>query len=500
MKKVLVFTVLVCCVICSTAQTDIGFTERPKLIVGVVVDQMRWDYLTRYYEKFEKGGFRRLMDEGYSCDNNMIDYVPTVTAIGHTSVYTGSIPALHGIAGNTFIVNGRSSSSVRDDSVSTVGSDNVGIGKASPRLLLATTIGDQLKLHTDFTAKVVSVSYKDRAAILPGGHAADGAFWFDSQNKQFVTSTYYMKELPEWVRQYNKMLKSNSELKRLGSEVSTSPMVGTIVTELAMEAIKGERLGQHKVTDMLCISYSQTDAIGHKYGTRGKRTDDAYLELDRQLARLLTLLDSKVGKGNYLLFLTADHGAAHNTEFMSRHNMPAGRWMNSEVRRALNRHLKDKFGSDSLLAASMEYRFYLNHLRIASQGLDLAKVKAEAVKFLREQPNIVYAFDYEQTGTMPIPAFLRERIIRGYNPQRSGDIQVVVDPGWYSYGRGSSPEGTTHGSWNPYDSHIPLLFYGWKVPYGRTSKATSITDIAATVCSMINIQMPNACVGTPIQF
>lgn len=500
MKRLLFITIICCSIFNAAALSAIGFNEHPKLVVGIVVDQMRWDYLSRYYDKFAKDGIKRLIEEGYSCDNTMIDYLPTVTALGHSSVYTGSTPALHGIAGNTFLIDGRSTSSVADKSVQTVGSDNSEIGQASPHLLLATTIGDQLRLHTDFHSKVFSISYKDRAAILPGGHTANGSFWYDPRNKKFITSTYYMDKLPDWVSFYNSKLKGNAEVKRLGDAINTSPYMATLITEMAMEAVKAERLGQGDDTDMLCISYSQTDAIGHKWGTRGEHTDKAYLELDKQIARLLALLDSKVGKGNYLLFLTADHGAAHNDVFMQEHKMPAGRWMNSDIRQKLNAHLNNLFGADSLVRTSLEFRFYLNHKRIADKGLDIKAVKAAAVSFLRQQPHVVYAFDYDAAALTTLPAFLRERAIRGWHAQRSGDIQVIIEPSWYSFGSASSPTGTTHSSWNPYDSHIPLLFFGWKVPHGRTSKPTSITDIAPTVCNMINIQMPNACIGNPIQF
>ena len=273
-----------------------SFGEKPKLVVGIVVDQMRWDYLSIYYNRFTRDGFRRMIDEGYSFDNCLINYLPTVTAIGHTSAYTGTTPAFHGICGNTFFVDGKRTYCCSDSTVQTVGTDNKNVGKMSPRNLLATTIGDQLRLHTGFRSKVIGVSYKDRAAIFPAGRAANAAYWMDLKNGQFVTSSYYMKELPQWGRDVNKQMAKNEQLKKLGVDVGLSPLTGVLITDMAIAAIQGEKMGQGEETDMLCVSYSHTDVIGHKWSTRGEHTDEAYLEIDKELARLFDALDTQVGK------------------------------------------------------------------------------------------------------------------------------------------------------------------------------------------------------------
>ncbi|MBR1687620.1 MAG: alkaline phosphatase family protein [Prevotella sp.] len=476
------------------------FGERPKLVVGIVVDQMRWDYLSRYYSQFGEGGLRRMIDEGYSFDNCLINYVPTVTAIGHTSAYTGTTPAFHGICGNNFSIDGQKVYCCADDSVETVGTDSKA-GKMSPRNLLATTIGDQLRLHTDFRAKVIGVSYKDRAAILPAGHSANAAYWLDKDNGQFVTSTYYMTELPQWAQEFNKRLKKNKELKTIGSRVGFSPLAGHITADMAIAAIDGEQLGQGDETDMLCVSFSQTDVIGHEWGTRGDHTDEAYAELDKDLARLFSALDAKVGKGNYIAFLTADHGAAHNNQFMVDHKLHGGKWLSQQLQEALEAHIAQKLGNAKpVVQAILDYRFFLDHAAISAQGLDLQRVKDVAIEFLRAQPNIAFVVDYEKAGSAPIPNYLRERILNGYNYRRSGDIVVAVEPGYYEVGSWSSPVGTTHGEWNPYDAHIPLLFYGWNVPVGASPTEVHITDIAPTICQLLHIQQPNACIGQPLLF
>jgi arylsulfatase A-like enzyme len=469
--------------------------------VGIVVDQMRWDYLSRYYNKFGEDGFRRLIDQGYSFDNCLINYLPTVTAIGHASAYTGTTPAFHGICGNNFYIDGRKTYCTSDQSVDPVGSDNRKSGCMSPINLLSTTIGDQLRLHTDFKSKVIGISYKDRAAILPAGHSATAAYWLDTKNRQFITSTYYMKELPKWAKDYNKQLVKNEEFKQVGRDVGLYPLTGHITTDMAIAALKGEELGEGDETDMLCVSYSQTDVIGHKWGTRGEHTDEAYLELDKDLARLFAALDEQVGRGNYLAFLTADHAAAHNYQFMQDHKLAAGKWSSGDVREELEKYVSQQLGnSKPVLLGVADYRYFLDHQGIAQQGLQLQRVKDVVMDFLRQCPNIHFVVDFEKAATAPVPAFLRERILCGYNFRRSGDIIVCLEPGFYEFGSWSSPVGTTHGEWNPYDAHIPLLFYGWKVPHGASSKEVHITDIAPTVCSLIHIQQPNACIGESLQF
>ena len=495
-RLIIIFSCTLACTMSSIAQAFFG--EKPKLVVGIVVDQMRWDYLDRYYDQFTNDGFRRLINEGYSCNNCLINYLPTVTAIGHTSVYTGSTPALHGICGNSFYIDGKKAYCTQDDSVQTVGS-NSKAGQMSPRNLLATTIGDQIRLHTDFQSKVIGISYKDRAAILPAGHAANAAYWLDAQNGCFVSSTYYMTDLPEWAKQQNALLAKNKEMKKVGSKIGFYPLCGTITTDMAIAAMKGEQMGWGNTTDMLCVSYSQTDVIGHEWGTRGEHTDGAYLQLDKDIARLLKALDEQVGKGNYLVFLTADHAAAHNWKFMQEHKLHGGPWPDEQGKKDIEAAVSTHFKNGSpVVNAIYDYRVFLNHQSIKEQKLDLQEVKQVIIDHLLSSPNINFAADFKQLMTTSLPPFLRDRMLNGYHPRRSGDIIFVVEPGYYDYGSWSSPVGTTHGEWNPYDSHIPLLFMGWKVPHGATSREVHITDIAPTICQMLHIQQPNACIGEAI--
>lgn len=504
MKRILFVTFVLLSVLQLSAGNDRPkFGERPKLVVGIVVDQMRWDYLSRYYDKFGEDGFHRLIDKGYSFDNCLINYLPTVTAIGHTSAYTGTTPAFHGICGNAFYIDGVKRSSCEDPNVMPVGTDNEKKGKASPVNLLASTIGDQLRLHTDFKSKVIGVSYKDRASILPAGRSANAAYWIDTKNRQFITSTWYMQELPKWAQDFNAQLKKNKELQKVVDDIGLYPICGHITADMAIAAMKGEQLGKGEVTDMLCVSFSQTDVIGHKWSTRGEHTDEAYLELDKDIAKLLKAFDEQVGEGNYLVFLTGDHAAAHNFKYMEDHKLNGGAWKWEEVYiEEAMRSLTAKFNiTKNVIKDCLDYRLVLDKEAIREQGIDEQTLRDAIVEELLKLPHVAFAFDFKKAATAPVPEFLKERALKGYHHDRSGDIIFMLEPGWYGFNsKWSSPVGTTHGEWNPYDAHIPLLFYGWKISHGSSPSEVHITDIAPTVCSLLHIQQPNACIGVALDF
>ena len=488
MKKNILILLLLACSFMGHAQVN-----RPKLVVGIVVDQMRWDYLYYYNKEFVEGGFKRLLAEGYSCENTMIPYIPTVTAIGHSSIYTGSVPALTGILGNSFFINGKNTYCCGDDNVQSVGSSSKE-GKMSPRNLLASTIGDELKLATDFKSKVIGVALKDRAAILPAGHSADAAYWWDTSAGHFVTSTYYMDKLPSWAVEFNK-----KHQQKPGSDIKSKPQGVTMTFDMAEAALKNERLGLGTETDMLAVSVSSTDIIGHMYSTRGPEIHDVYIQLDRDLARFFNTLDAQVGRGNYLVFLTADHGGSHNPNFMRSHKLAAGGFAGWDLTKEINKELQQSFETKvNFILGENALRIYFDRKSIAEAGLELAKVKAEAKKLLEKKENITYVVDYDNVATQPIAQPIRERIINGYSRERGGDLLIITNPGWVNCPSSPDYKGTNHGLWNPDDSHIPLIFMGWGITPGATSHPTSMTDIAPSVCSMLHIQMPNACVGNPV--
>jgi len=517
---------------------------RPKLVVGIVVDQMRWDYLYRYYSRYSSTGFKRLLNEGFSCENTNIDYIPTVTAAGHTAIYTGSVPALHGIAGNDFIIQatGKSMYCTDDSTVQTVGAAGKA-GQMSPRNLLTTTVTDELRLATNFHSKVIGIALKDRGGILPAGHTANAAYWFDDKSGNWITSTYYMKDLPQWVKDFNDQKIPETYLKLdwntlypintylqstadnnnyegafKGTDAPTMPVKtsnlykgnlglirnvpygNTMTLDLAVAAINGEQLGARGETDFLAVSLSSTDYIGHQFGINAVEIEDTYLRLDRDIASFLTYLDAKIGKGKYTVFLTADHGAAHTPAFLTDNNIPAGVWDDAVTVKDLNAFLMNKYKIDGLVISFNNYQVNFNYSIVKYLHLDESVLKSEVIAYLEKLPYVAFAVDMEKVQTAPIPQELRTRIINGYNAERSGAIQIILKPAWFT-GHGTNdkgPTGTTHGTWNPYDAHIPLVFMGWGIQHGTLNRGTHMTDIAPTIAALLHIQAPNGSIGEPI--
>ncbi|MBN9381354.1 MAG: alkaline phosphatase family protein [Chitinophagaceae bacterium] len=512
---------------------------RPKLVVGIVVDQMRWDYLYRYYDRYGTDGFRRMLGEGFTCENTLINYLPSFTAVGHTCVFTGSVPALDGISGNEWIeqLSGKTVYCTDDSTVRTVGADNAS-GKMSPRNLLVSTVTDELRLASNFQSKVVGVSLKDRAAILPAGHAANAAFWLDDATGNFVTSTYYMQELPAWADAFNKTRPIEKLIQngwttlrpidtyknsdgddqvwegRYPGETSSTfphhideaykkskgtfrptPFGNTLTLDFARQAVEGYQLGSGPATDFLTINCASTDYVGHMFGPNSIEVEDTYLRLDQDLGKFFHYLDARLGKGNYTVFLTADHGAAHAISYMQKHELPADFWNAQPLVDTLNRLLAARFGVDKLIRSGLNYQLNFDLGKIEENRLDFDAIKRLSVEYVQRQPGISFAVDVDKIGQAPVPEPLKSMIINGYNFRRSGAVQIVLAAGWFeAYGK----TGTTHGTWNPYDTHIPLVFMGWGIRQGHTNSSVNMTDIAPTVAALLHIQMPNGAVGKPI--
>ena len=492
MKKIILSVLMCCMALIASAQV-----ERPKLVVGLVIDQMRWDYLYYYYDKFGEGGMKRLINEGFSCENQMINYLPTVTGVGHASIYTGGEPATHGIVCNDFYLEGKRIYCCDDPSVKGVGTTS-SAGNMSPINMLSTTIGDQLRQATDFKAKVYGVALKDRAAILPAGHAANGAFWYDKSVAGFITSSYYMDRLPDYVTKFNKQL----GMKK-GFDPKGNPNGVTATFGIAETILKAERLGQNGTTDMLCVSISPTDAISHKTGTwfsPGKENEDVFLTLDRDLKHFLDALDQQVGKGNYLLFLTADHGGTHNPNSMKEHKLPGGSTDMRSIINSLNETLSKKFGVEGKYVKDyICYNLYIDHDFLAKNNICCQKVKDAIVCELKKQnENFSYVVDNEKAATAAVPQWIRERIVNGYYAARTGDVIAILRPGFFDYNLDKADYGSQHGTWTHADTHIPLVFMGWHIKPGKTNSLTYMVDTAPTVCSMLHIEAPTATIGNPI--
>ncbi|MCJ8210588.1 alkaline phosphatase family protein [Mucilaginibacter sp. RS28] len=514
---------------------------RPKLVVGIVIDQMRWDYLYRYYDRYQAGGFKRMLNEGFTCENTQIDYLPTETAPGHSCIYTGSVPAIHGIAANEFIIQatGKQIYCTDDSAINGVGTTSIA-GKMSPRNLQATTITDQLRLATNFRSKVIGIALKDRASILPAGHTPTGAYWFDDTSGNWITSTYYTNDLPAWVKGFNEGTTLKNYLSKqwttlypaetyVQSTADNSPYEGkyrgetapvfphdlaaisrnnfygairsspfgiSFTLDFARTAIENEQLGKHPETDFLAVSLSSTDYVGHQFGPNSMEVEDIYLRLDKDLAAFFSYLDAKVGKGNYTAFLTADHGAAHNPKFLMDHEMPAGYFNPIAVAKELNAMLEKKYDAKNLVLEIGSYEVNLNNPLIEEKKLNADVIKFDVINYLQKLPGVLYVVDCQKAQMAAVPEWIRTRIINGYNPEHSGSIIVILKSGFY--GGAMNATGTTHGTWSPYDTHIPLLFMGWGVQHGSLNRETHMTDISATLAALLHIQVPSGCIGQPI--
>ena len=514
--------------------------QRPKLVVGIVIDQMRWDYLYRYYDRYSENGFKRLLKQGFSCENTFIPYVPTVTACGHSCIYTGSVPAINGITGNDWWDNqlNKNVYCTSDTTVKTIGS-NTSAGLESPRNLLSTTIGDELKLATNFKSTVIGIALKDRASILPAGHSANSAYWFDAAAGVWITSSYYMNELPQWVKNFDskKLIdayysqgwktlyplnaytqsapdENSYEGKPFGSSakgfpynlsadagknyhaVYVTPFGNTLTATFAKQAIINEQLGKDSITDLLAISFSSPDYVGHAFGPNSVEQEDMYLRLDKELADLLTFLDEKVGKDQYTLFLSADHGVANSPAFAKDHNIPAGNIDFGSLLTKLNNGLNEKFGQKNLVVELENYQAYLNLPLIASASLKINEIKKWIINYLANEKGIESVIDLDDLNSAMLTSRIKQMVVNGYNPARSGQLQFILQPGWIV---GFSNEGSTHGVWNPYDSHIPLLWYGWGIKHGVSNREVHMTDIASTLAALLHIQMPSGCIGNVIE-
>ena len=525
----------------TEAQVLQNANKQPRLIVGIVIDQMRYDYLAKYYNKFSENGFKKLMNGGFNCKNANFNYAPTYTGPGHASIYTGTTPAFHGIIGNDwFDRNTGKTIYVTDDaSVQTVGSSSEEAGKMSPRNMLSSTIGDELRLFSNMKSKVISVSLKDRASILPGGHLSNGSFWFDSGSGNFITSTYYMDKLPQWVidfnaqhladkylsHTWNTLLPIGQYTESAGDDspyeglypgetkpvfphnlpamysktdygiIRSTPFGNSITKDLALAALKGENLGKGDYPDFLAISFSSTDYVGHQMGPQSIEIEDTYLRLDRDLAEIITYLEKNYGKDNFLLFLTADHAAAYVPAELMDLKMNAGYFSYQTFADSLKDYLYKNYNDSNLVSSIINNQIYLNHARLKQEQINPKAIEDDIATFSFTFKGVANAYTSVQLNGEALKNKSAGLMQNGFYIKRSGDVALLLEPQWLD---GHSHTGTSHGTTYSYDTHVPLLWYGWNIKSGFTSSQIDITDIAPTIASFLNIMSPNACTGNPI--
>lgn len=510
--------------------------KRPKLVVGIVVDQMRYEYLYKYADRYVDGGFKRLMKEGINCQENHYNYAPTVTAAGHTSVYTGSVPAVHGIVGNdwTDVASGKKVYCTEDSTVKTVGTTGK-TGWMSPKNMWTSTITDQLKMAQNYKSKTIAIALKDRGAILPGGHTANAAYWYDSKEGRWISSSFYFNELPNWVQSFNseeRALKyiqkgwntlypietyaqsaedENKFEGKLPGEKSTSfphelkggnplevirttPYGNSITKDFALKALENEKLGKNGTSDFLAISFSSTDYVGHSFGPQSIELEDTYLRLDKDIAEILTYLDAQYGKDQVLVFLTADHAVAEVPGYANSKKLPGGVFDRNASISDMKKAINQAFGNVDLLVGEENSQLYFNHNLMEKMGIDAKKLFDVVRKSYQKQAGFSELINLKDIQGANLNAQFTQLIINGYHPARSGDFMILLKPSWFM----GSQTGTTHSTLYSYDTHVPLLFYGWKVKPAEIIKRTSISDISVTLANWLHIMEPSGSIGNVI--
>lgn len=511
MKK---YTRLVCLFTAVSAAVTLQAQPRreltkPKLVVGIVIDQFRFDYLNRFHKEYT-GGFARFFERGAVFANAHHEHFPTVTAIGHSTFLSGATPSISGIVNNSWYdrTTGKQVTSVSDDNTQLLGASGRG---ASPRRLLASTIGDELKM-AGRRCKVIGISIKDRGAILPAGHIADGAYWFDGGTGNFVSSTFYFPDLPQWVKDYNakrtadkflgaewKSIDSPKVFRKMTTtpgaafynSLEATPFGNDLIEFFAEQAVESEQLGTHPDTDVLTVSFSANDYVGHAMGPDAPEVRDISLRTDLLLKKFMEYVDGKVGAGNVLYVLTADHGVSPLPEVNQARKMPGGRLSEPELFKTIETALTARYGEGKWIVGNAGPIPYLNRELMRQKGIVPAEAERIAADAVRAMPNIFRVFTRDQLvyGAMPDDRF-STRVRNGFYPLRSGDIVAVPDAYWIYEARG-----TSHGTPFNYDTHVPVMFLGPNVTPGRYYDAIAVNDIAPTLAAILEIEIPSGAVG-----
>ena len=510
--------------------------KKARLVVGIVIDQFRYNYLTRFEDQFGEGGFKRLLDGGAVFTNANYIHTPTYTACGHAMFMTGATPALNGIIGNEWYDRdgNKRVTSVNDEKTRLLGGREGATGM-SPHRLVGTTIGDELKLATGGQAKVVGISYKDRSAILPAGKRPNGAYWFSSDTGNFVSSTYYFDDLPAWVKAFNhdqsssayfgkkwERLLSEDIYQRSGpddapyeksqygtrfpytlnggeekpggkfyTQFEASPFANEHLVNFAKAAVENERLGVDDVTDLLTISFSSNDLVGHAFGPYSQEVQDMTLRLDRTLAELFNYLDKKVGLDRVIIALTADHGVGPVPEQVRALGY-GGRVDGKSATDAVTAALNQRFGEEKWILSFVNGNIYLDEAAIARRKLDLAEVESVASQAVLKIHGIAAAITGTQIMTGRLPNnLIAKSVSNGFFPMRNGNLIIVPRP-FYLFGESIT---ASHGTPYSYDTHVPVILSGQGLMAGSYSSVCSPADIAPTLSLLLKIETPSNAVG-----
>jgi predicted AlkP superfamily pyrophosphatase or phosphodiesterase len=518
--------------------------DRPKLVVAIIVEQLKYDQLERFRDRFGENGIRRLINEGTYFRNASFDYMLTQSAPGHATISTGATPSLHGITSDNWFVPLRNEliNSTRDINVNPVGG-SFESGLHSPVNLHASTFSDELSMASKKKAKIFGVGMNEKASILTAGHSANAAFWFDNTTGTWMTSSYYINQLPGWVNDFNAMrypdtflngswtlLKpgenysdclpdSNKyeaglqgqnyfpyDLKKIRAKFGTgskkdfslileTPYANTITTNFAMKLIENENLGMDETTDYISICYSATDNIGHRFGPSSVEMGDAIFRLDEEVKQLLDFLNTRIGKRNILVYFTSAHGICEIPQVLQSNRIPAGYFQQNQALQLLRSYLNAVYGEGDWVKGYSEKQVFLNRSLIEDARLSLDDVQKKVARFLVQFQGVSAAYPYSAFEANDFSNGNLKRIINNFNPQRSGDVILLLNPGWIEK---ETDHVTNHNSPFEYDSHVPLIWYGWTINRAAVTRKVNMTDIAATLSSLCRIPAPNACTGEPM--
>ena len=493
-------------VIASGIYAQAQVPAHPKLVVAIAVDQFRYDYLTRFRADYT-GGFKTLLLQGAVFTNARYEHVPTVTAIGHSTFLSGATPSMSGIIGNEWFdrESGKKVTSVTDASVQLLGGSENPTG-SSPRRMLVSTLGDEMKMVEPRT-KVVGISLKDRSAILPAGHMADGAYWFDNNSGGFVSSTYYFPDLPGWVKEFNgshpadhyagKQWSGKTFVApgpKLYASLPASPWGNELIEAFAEHALQSEQMGHGPETDLLAISFSSNDYVGHAVGPDDPAVRDMADRTDKLIAKLFGFLDQRVGMRNVVVVLTADHGVAPVPEVNQKRRMPGGR-LTVDPGDAVQQALTARYGAGKWIASTIEYGVYLDWNVVDEKKLSRRDVLELATETVRALPHIfrVYSRDSLMKGEVQHDP-VGEKVTNGFFAQRAADVFYLPEPYWLS-----GKTGTTHGTPFGYDTHVPLIFLGPGIKPGIYNEAIRPNDIAPTLATLLSVETPSGSVGRALE-
>lgn len=496
--------------------SSLAAEKKPKLVVALVVDQFRYDYTIRFRADYHSG-LARLLDHGAVFADARYIHIPTVTAIGHSTFLSGATPSVSGIVGNEWFdrSSNRTVTSVSDPATLLLGG-SPGVKGSSPHRLLVSTVGDELKM-AGRSRKVIGISIKDRGSILPSGHMADAAYWFDNDSSHFVSSNYYMKELPPWINQINQQgpirkylgvtwspvdarpgdkpfctMTAGAEVRFCGS-IEATPFGNELLEDFAEKAIENEGLGTHEGTDVLTLSLSSNDYVGHAVGPDDPEVRDISIRTDRLIGKLLDFIDAKIGAGNTLVVFTADHGVAPVPEVNQARKMPGGRLDSAAISQAIGNALSAKFGKGDWFVADSYGYFYLNYETIKKNNADAVEVRRVAAEAARAIPHIARAYTSDELLRGEAAAsgdFVGRAAQLGFYGPRSGDLVVIPEP-YYMF----SSQGTTHAAPFGYDNHVPLIFFGPGIRPGAYYQAVTVNDVAPTLAAILEVETPSGSVG-----